>query len=329
MGIDPRGGVEENAAEVVRLPNGTDFTKGEVGALQVLLTGKPEERDPLKYAEIFRVARMKLGITPLMHFACWSEDINGRRRAKGADLVAIANELDQLILQASGALPSSDHKHLLLGGTLWNVAIVRRNLWRYRSAATVQRQSSAWYGLAGDVPNYLKGIFAAQVEEVTAAFVDGDSEAIRNSILALVAARDLIWHALPEYPSWMKQNAMIHIAWPVAMCAVAYPDLFGREAYRGDVEAAKAGPLAQWAQVLRLYDLYAEEQFAAIIEQAPVDMPSSSADNAALTVQIFKALAERALGRNDEAENRLRAVAGHRGLDGGIPVVVAKKLLTR
>lgn len=327
MAIEPRGSVEEIAAQVVQLPDGTDFTKGEVGALQGLLIGKPEERDPLKYAEIFWRAAESAAASPWMRFACRSEDINGRRRAKGANLPAIAEELGQFIRQASEELPMSNHKYLFLGGVLWNVAIVRRNLRRYREAAAAQRQSSAWYGLAVDVPNQLKGVFAAQVEEVTAAFVDGDSGAIRRSILALIAARDHVLFALPGYPGWMQQNAMIHIAWSLAMSAAAYPNLLDWRSYRDDFDAAKAGPLAQWAQALRLWDQYTEGRFAEIIEQVPVDMPSSSADNAALTVQIFKALAERKLGRSAEAESRLRAVAGHQGLDGGIPTAVAKQLL--
>ena len=266
-----------------------------------------------------------------MRFACWAEDINGRRRAKGADLPAIADELDRFVREASEGLPMNSHKYLLLGGASWNIAIVRRNIRLYANAAAAQRQSSAWYGLAGNVPQQLVCIFAAQVEEVTAAFVEDDEEAIRRSVLALIAARDHILYALPEYPVWMQQNAMIHIAWPLVMIAAAYPDIafppLDWRNYSEDFARAKAG-VPQWAKVFHLWDEYVREQYAEVVGQEPVDLPSSSADNAAFTVQILRALAERKLGRAAQAEERLQAVAGHQGLDGGIPIAVAKKLLS-
>lgn len=324
--LDPKAFVREIAAEIVKFPDGTDFARGEAGALSPLLTGKPEERDPLKYAEIFRIAAANLAATPWMLFACRSEYLNGRRRATGADMPVLADELDQLVADASNELDNNAQKYLLLGNVLWNVAMVRRGLRRYLEAASAQRESSAWFGLAGDVAKQLTGIFAAQVEEVTAAFVGGDDQKIASSIHALIAARAHVRDALPEYPGWMQANAATHIAWPIIMARLVGATTL-LPTYGPDFDAAKKSGMVQWEKVFKVHEDLSSGMCQEVVSTAPVVLESSSVNNATLSVQIFRAMAEQALGHVAESRGRLRAVAGHQGPDGGIPIAVAKRLL--
>ena len=324
--FDPKAIAEELADLIVQLSDGTDFAKGiSAPLMNVLLVGKTEERNPLKYAEIFRLAASKVDSSSWMHFACRSEEINGKRRAKDADMPALVLELDRLVAEANGQLPNTKERNTLLGNVLWNIALVRRGLRQYSEAAAAQRQSSAWYGLAGNVEKQLIGLFAAQSEDVTAAFVSGNDDLIAKSCKALIAARDHVAYALPVYPGWMKDNAPLSIAWALTMGQLARIEVDRPD--NDDFLAGGQSRFPQWAKVFNVfatYDAGAYEETAALV---PVDLPSSSGDNAALTVQIVVALAEQQLGLMDKAKARLTAVASHQGPDGGIPMAVAKRLL--
>jgi uncharacterized protein YbjQ (UPF0145 family) len=315
----------ELAEEIARFPDGYDFR--EERELQKLLTGQVEERNPLKYAEIFRAVAARDDISPWMKFAARSEDINGRRRAKGAQHAEIVRELSALAEEISGGLPESREKSFLLGGIWWDAAILNRNLRRYREAAAAQRRSSSWYGLGGYVEKYLIGIFAAQVEEVTASFEGKDDVLIRRDIEALVAARNLVRSALPDYPSWMKTNAPVHIAWAVMMAELRGVYGIDSKNYREDFAESRNSSMPQWARVFQVWEDYRQGRYKQVTGAAPVDLPSSSADNAALTVQILVGLAERKLSRPEQAQERLRAVANHSGANGGIPIAVAAVML--
>lgn len=331
--FDPKAAAEELADLIVQLSDGADFAKGiSAPLMNVLLVGKTEERNPLKYAEIFRLAASKADSSSWMHFACRSEEINGKRRAKGADMPALALELDRLVAEANDQLPNTKERNTLLGSVLWNIALVRRGLRQYSEAAAAQRQSSAWYGLAGNVEKQLIGLFAAQSEDVTAAFVDGDDDLIVKSCKALVAARDHAEYALPAYPDWMKDNAPLSIAWVLMMARqIEVPAYITGESaaiwHSVDFDRGLKSRFPQWAKVFNVFAMYYDGRHEEVAAQVPVDLPSSSADNAALTVQVVVALAERKLGRVDEAKARLTAVANHQGPDGGIPMAVAKRLL--
>lgn len=330
-GFDPKAAPEELATLIVELPDGVNLAAGEVGALGALLTGKVEERDPTKYAEVFRLASEK-AISAWMRFACRVEEVNGRRRAKGADMVGLAAKLDEIARKANAELPNTPEKFGLMGLTLYNVALVGRGLRRYKEAAEAQRKSAGWYGLAGDRAKQLVGIFASQVEEVTAAFVDGGDSAIVRSIRALVAARDHTANAVSPYPKWMEDNASLHIAWAIMMARIAGNSLVSwvlLEEHRADFEAGKGSRFPHWARVFSAWDLFTAGNYRAVVGEVPLDLPSSSADNAALTIQILAALSARALGEVAKAEERLRAVAAHEGLDGGIPIAVAAHLFTK
>lgn len=327
MGLDPKSSVTELAEKMVELPDGTDFS--ELTLNRVLLLGKPEERDPLKYADVFETVTKNPKASVWMRFACWAEKINGRRRAKGADMAALADELDQLVFEASNELPNYQHKYTLLGRVLWNAALVRRGLRRYSEAAQAQRQSSAWHGLAGNAEQQMVGLFAAQVEEVTAAFVAGDDKSIVRSLRALVAAKDLSLNASNEYPNWMKDNAPVHIAWALAMAepivSLPHPELCF-ENYLEDARTA-AKPFAQWAKVFEVLDMYANKDYEGVIRENPVDLQSSSADNAGLTVRVVVGAAHLQLDHEEEYRKCLQAVMAHSGPDGGLPMAVAKRLL--
>lgn len=331
MPLNPLASVEVNAHEIVQLPDGTDFARGAHDQLLPLLFGAPGERNPLKYAEIFGIAKNLASTTLWMRFACDFERINGLRRAKGADMAALGSELNALVRQTERELMNEDPKYTLLGGMFYNLAIICRGLRRYRDAATAQRKSSAWYGLTDDVPKQLVAIFAAQVEEVSAAFVREDIGDIARSIRALMALRDHIFRALPEYPGWMKDNASIHIAWARMMAQFGFsdPERLIPSLMPWSDEASTAGQSRspQWAQVFRTWLQFGTMQYEEVTREIPIDLPGSSANNAGLTIQIIRAIVERRLGRTVEATSRLHAVANHTGSDGGIPMVVARRLL--
>lgn len=331
MVVDPKASPSDLAAFIVTLPEGTDFSQDPTRVLQkTLLTGKPEERDPLKYAEIFGRAATSLNVSPWMRFACRAEELNGERRAKDADMQAIAVKLDALAEEAGNALPNTKARNMLLGGVLWSGAIVKRGRHQYKEEAATQRLSAAYYGLAGETAKQLVGMFAAQVGEVTAAFASNGDGEITRACLGLIAARDYAANALPIYPDWMQENASIHIAWALAMAHLG--DVPGANAafldqHEADFFNGRHSRLAQWARVFQVWKIYRNGWHANVIVQDPVDLPSSSADNAALTVKLLVALSQRALGQEQAAKTRLAAIANHQGPDGGIPMAVAKRLL--
>ncbi len=327
--FNPRASSEELAGLILGLPDGVDFSAEEVGILgKTLLTGKTEERDPMKYAQVFELAS-EGATSPWMRFACRAEEVNGMRRARGADMVGLADRLDQIAREANAALPNTSEKFGLLGNVLYNVALVKRGLRWYEEAAEAQLQSSGWYGLSGDRAKQLVGIFAAQVERVTAAFVAGEDVAIVRSIRALVAAREHVAHVVSPYPNWMVDNAAIHISWPLMMARIAgIPEVSWAwlEAQAADFQAGTGSRYPQWARVYSAWDFLKVGNYRQAAGEVPIDLPSSSADNAALSVHILVALAERALGITN-ALARLQAVGAHQGPDGGIPMAVARRLL--
>lgn len=327
--LDPAASPEELARLIAVLPDGTDLGSDCVGKLgRVLLTGLPAERNPAKYASVFNLVRANPAASPWMRYAAWAEEVNGKRRVKGADMPAIAGELDALGREAAAALPSSPHKSSLLGNVAYNRGIVCRGLRRYAEGARAQRESSAWFGLAGNAAKQDTSLFAAQVETVSAAFVLGDKEAVRLNCAALAALRDYILMSSREYPAWMKDNASIHIAWAFMMARLLgaiTPDVPGT--YGADFRAGGESRFAAWALVFRTWRRYAAGEFSEVVQTQPIDLQSSSADNSTLSIQLLIALAKREEGDAESAKLILQSVAGHAGPDGGIPIAVAQQLL--
>jgi len=327
--LDPAATPEELALQIVGLPDGTDMGGDCVGKLgRVLLTGKPEERDPLKYARVFDLAMRDPKATPWMRFAAWAQSVNGRRRAKGADMPAIANELAKLSGEAASQIPNGPHKYLLLGDVAYNLGIVNRGLRRYEDAARAQRVSSAWFGLADNRAKQDVSLFAAQVEEVTSAFVRGDSAHIRVHSTALAALRDYIANTHTYYPAWMQDNACVHIAWALMMGslfgAIDEKSLMGHQEY---FVAGELSRFAAWKTVFETWEAYRRLEFDWVIATNPIDAPSSSLDNSTLTIRILVALAKRMQRDAEGARTILEAVAAHSGPDGGIPIAVANRIL--
>lgn len=310
--------------EIIQLPDGFDFTKTNLYA--VLLLGKPEQRKPEKYANTFFLASGNSKASKWMRFACWAEKINGKRRVKGADMSALASELDELVRQASDELPNGNNKYNLLGASFYNAGIIRRGLRMYKESAEAQRQASAWYGLAGNIEMQYVCLFVAQVEETTAAFVCGSSTLIERSIRALIAMRDHIKVVIDPYPSWMQDNAHIHIAWATT-AAYEFDVKVYYDDFEDDCQKWEESRFAQWAKVASVRKLLLEGNCNEVVKQNPIDLHSSSADNASLTIQVLVAQAYLYLGNKNEFGKIITAVANHNGLDGGIPMAVAKKII--
>ena len=209
--LDPNADPADLANQIVTLPNGTDMGSDCVGKLgRVLLTGKPEERNPAKYAQAFALVRQDARATAWMRFAAWAQQLNGERRITGADMSAIARDLGELAVQAADQIPSGNPKFLLLGDVAYNRGIVNRGLRRYDDEELSQRESAAWFALAGNRAKSDTSLFAAQVGVVSAALVSGSSARIHMSIEALVAARDFVFCQDYPYPAWMGDNAHLH-----------------------------------------------------------------------------------------------------------------------
>lgn len=316
------------ADEIVALPDGFDFSKTNLSSV-LLLAKNPSERDPHKYAEIFYLATKHPNISLWMKFACWAEAINGtRRHAKGSDMPILLRELDALVERANNKLPNGDHKYILLGTIFYNMGIIRRGLRQYWESAKDQHHASAWFGLAGDTEKQLVSLFVAQVEETTAAFFAGDDDEIERSIRAMFAFRDYITYAVTPYPVWMKQNASIHIAWASYMAVLGFHITTMFE-FGKDFRDWRDNSPAQWARAAHALELYYADKFSELTEQDAVDIQSSSADNAGLTVKIFVALAYRELGKKAKSKKILTEVANYAGPDGGIPIAVATRLLAK
>ena len=319
----------ELAKEIVGLPDGFDFA--ETNLNKVLLLGKPEERNPVRYADIFfTIVKLFPKASPWMRYASQAEEINGLRRAKGADMLMLADNLDDIIKFASDNLPNEKNKFIFLGGSYYNVGLIRRGLRRYQDAVSAQRQASAWYGLAGNTEKQLVYLFVATVEEVTATFVNRDWNAINRSIFAMIAMRDHIRSSFEVYPAWMEQNASIHIGWALVMACVAGIEgsiLFPQ--YDADFQMWKDNSTAQWKRAALVIESYFTGYFSETVKQTSVDIHSSSADNAGLTVKIFVALAHRGLSNEAECKKILTDVMNHAGSDGGIPIAIATRLLEK
>ncbi|OGF82209.1 hypothetical protein A3B18_02725 [Candidatus Giovannonibacteria bacterium RIFCSPLOWO2_01_FULL_46_13] len=314
---------QKKVEEIVSLPDGVDFQENvDPVKLYYLLIGKPEERNPIAYAEIFEEAAKHPKASEWMRFACIGEGLNGRRRAKGADHADIEGRFVSLSGDA-GKLPESVAKQSLLAGNWYNVGILRRNLRRYSESADAQRTSSSHYGLAGNVVRHLMGLFVAEVEEVSASFASSDDDLIRKRIRAMVSARNYVLDSLEEYPVWMQNNACVHISFAVAMTEFRGMKGVASKDYATDFRAARGSSMAHWAKAFAVYEDYRRGRYEKVTKAVPVDLPSSSLDNANLMVQITVAYAERKLQHRERAEGRLRAVANHTGPNGGIPIAVA------
>ncbi|MDP2676987.1 MAG: hypothetical protein Q8O83_04885 [bacterium] len=323
----------ELAGEIIQLPDGFDFSQTNLFS-SFLVAKDPSVRDPKKYAHIFENAMLHPKVSIWMKFACWAERINGLRRTKGADMPALASDLNELVKQASEYLPNGNDKYTLLGTSFYNMGIIRRGLRQYWEAAKDQRHASAWYKLAGNTEKQLISLFVARVEETTAAFVAGDVDGIKQSIRAMIASRDRIANVVKPYPVWMKQNASIHIAWAASMAFLGFgltivglseDDGPGEDHFRNWRDHSPA----QWAKAAHAVELYYADKFSEVVGQNAVDIQSSSADNAGLTVKIFVALAHRELGKKAKAKKILTEVMNHAGPDGGIPIAVATRLLAK
>ena len=326
--LDPAATPEDLALQIVGLSDGTDMGSDCVGKLgRTLLTGKPEERNPLKYAAVFDLVRNDPKASPWMKYSAWAESVNGRRRAKGADLNAIVDELNKLADEAVAAVSASDSKNLLLGNVEYNLTIACRGPRRYEEGMRAARRSSAWFGLAGNAAKQDTSLFVAQVEMVSVAFVAGDALATRRACLCLVALEGYIEKASYPYPAWMADNAPIHIGWAIMMGYLIKAFNRGEHSsYFGRGEASRFAPWKRVFDTWRAYDLC---EFDKVIATDPVDTPSSSLDNSTLTVRILVALAKRETGDKDGARAILEKVANHTGPDGGIPIAVAKSLLSQ
>lgn len=308
---------------IITQPDGTDFSK--MGDLQRLLTGNPGERNPLEYAAIFEIASQAVDISPWMEYACRIEVINGKRRAKGADFKTLVAELETLATEAAADVPDGVHKYALLGSIKYNTALILRNLREYSRAAEAQRQASGWYGVAGDSEKQAVYAFAAQVEEVTAAFVKGEPTEIEKDISALIAMRDFVANTFHPYPQWMQMNASLHIGWAVMMANILDIGPSWTQ-FPADFKAGVASPLVAWAKVFRVWLLYSTGMLTEAAGMMPVEVQSSSASNTDLSVKLIAALAGKCSMNMDIT---LTEIAEHTGPDGGIPMAVAKELLKR
>lgn len=319
------------AGDIVRLPDGTDFASGDVGSLfQGLCLGKSGvPRNPARYAEIFSDVAAHPGVSPWMHYAAKLEVVNGLRREEGAHLEGLANRLAGVIEEASLALPSSRDRDLLLGGAAYNLGILRRGLRQYADAAESQLQSVGYYALAGDRGKMFASLFVSDVETISDLFVDQADPT--EAIDSLIACDQYAAKTLDVYPPWMHDNAPIHIAWAVMMNALYMGEfeagLLKDEYVKDEFRSARGTKFPHWATLFQAWEEFLQKDYQAVIDRAPVELPSSSADNARLSLQILIADAEYELGRDEDAKRRLRAVKDHDGADGGVPIAVATAIL--
>ncbi len=315
---------EALAAEIVLLPDGYSFSSlKEEKELAGLLT---VARDPLRYAEIFAAVRKHRSASAWMQLAARAEEVNGRRRAKGADAPQLATDLDRIAREAEQTLPGSREKYALLANVRYNEGILNRQPRTYSQGADAQRLASAWYGLAGNTEMQYTCLFVAAVEDVSAAFCSGDDGALRYALRALVAAGALIEAQFSGYPEWMFSNAPTHISSAIVLANLMRDGLYPEDYSRHLLEASKTD-MVHWNKFFAVWNDFSESRFSDVAVSLPSEVESSSLDNARLSVQVVVALAERNLGKNDEAKARLERVANHAGPDGGMPIAVAKRLL--
>lgn len=325
--FDLKSSDEAITEEISKFPDGFDFNKTNLA--QILLLGKPEERDPARYAKVFSTVKRHPKASVWMRYASWAEKINGERRIKGADMPKIAADLHVLLHCAKIDLSNGNNKYILLGTANYNLGIIRRGFRKYTEAAQAQREASAWYGLAGNTGMQYVCLFVAAVEQATQDFIDGGYRKIDRAIKMMVALREHIQCVVSPYPDWMQKNAAIHIRWAQIMAQhyLGYSWFGHYDQENEDFRYWGEHASAHWIKAAHVIKQYEKCEFSQMIRQDVIDTHSSSADNAGLTVKIFVALAHKKLGNKDEYKKILTAVANHTGPDGGIPIAVANQLL--
>ncbi|MEK7555191.1 MAG: hypothetical protein AAB518_04380 [Patescibacteria group bacterium] len=330
IALDPASSDEELIETIVAWPDGTNVGKDADGLAATLLTGKPEVRNPSRYAGIFDGVARHPRATPWIKLMAQSESVNGRRRLPGANMEALSAELNGILTDAERELEPGKAKHVFLGSGFYNAAIVCRGLRRYRDEEAMQRRAAAYCALAEDWAGHDTDMFAAQVGAVSHAFVAHEA-AIESSIKALIAVRDFIKEQRYPLSKWMVNNGSQHIAWSIMMADImgALDDLKLDECGDDFAEAKKIG-LAPWVPVWEAWGSYCDDDYDTVIATEPSKAPSSSNANADLTLKILIALAREKRdddGDVEEAQKLLEAVVNHQGSDGGIPITVAKHLL--
>lgn len=331
--LDIRKTVDELAAEIVILKDGTDLEK-DIGLRAILLGDKTlgVARDPNLYANIFKRAGDLPEASDWMKNACAIEMVNGRRRdSYSCSFVSVENMRDAL-------LSLSVNDALLSGKKDYNLALLERMLRNYHAASLIHQRSARAFANAGQTVDALVALFVADVESASDALVNGDYETITEAIDRLLETECVVRGATDPYPTWMAENAAVHIVWAqmMAACVLDYccNDVlyFVTDEMFTEALVAAEKKMPHWHTVLRMAKLCDEREYDRVLEmgsdalQNLGGVKSSSIGNTQLTWKILMARACFYLNREKEANDRLNEVISHSGLDGGVPMSAADSM---
>lgn len=329
--------VEELAAEVVQLPDGTDLEK-ESGLRPLLISGIKQNIN--KYADVFELAATSLNLsrTRYMELACTVEVVNARRRNPDNPLESIAEKANVLANSLATASDFSTDERMLLGKLNYNLGLIERMRRNYDCASLYQQRSAAHYFAAGKSVDALVALFVAAAENASDAIVSGDvwSSRTQAALDHLVATEALVRGAASSYPVWMKENAALHIVWAKIMAAVMVSgkDLIHiRPVTEAEFAAALSTTYVHWKTTMELVKVFGERNYTEVVVKVQEalnqlkNMGSSSIGNTQLTWKILAALSLINLGKKEEARALLSEVTSYAGPDGGVPMAVASRCL--
>lgn len=325
--LDHTKPVEELAAKVAELPDGTDL-ENESG-LRTLLIGS---RDPDKYADVFELAAT-LAKTNWMELACVVEMINGRRRNPENLLVPLVARATDMVQRFADKDHLSVDERLLLAKLFYNTGLMERMNRNYDSAALLQTQGAIHCLESQGASAAIVALFVAAVENTSHAITKASSASkeTRAALSHLTSMERLVRGATDTYPLWMQENAALHIVWAKMMAACGAHTLYNLLDEVSDEEfaAARSTTYPHWKVVMELAELFDMGYNEMVVKkvndslQSLTDVKSSSIGNTQLTWKIIGALSLLKLQRRKEALNLLAEVVEHRGLDGGVPIAVA------
>ncbi|MBI2552451.1 hypothetical protein HYW17_04100 [Candidatus Uhrbacteria bacterium] len=317
---------EALAARLVAEPLGADFFMGHpVGDLLSGRNGAPQ--DPARYAHLFELASNRT-TDPAMRLACRVEEWNGRRRPpNAADHNTVATAYARIRDDLIQDLPSGQFKYLLGASVCYNLGIVLRGLRHYREAGNSQLASANYFMAAGRQEKAPVGLFLVAVEYTSDSITRDSSPEIAVQLAHLRQMRELVRATTEKYPLWMQENATWHI-WFAHL--LAERDYLEREDDRNELRSGTfPTAYASWKRLFQVSEIADPETQIAAADAALVapEVTLTSFANVVLSLKLHKARALKSLGRTDEARAVLTEVTSWTGVDGGVPMAVAARLL--
>lgn len=327
--LDVSKSVEELAADVVGLPDGVDL-ENDTGLRAILLGDKTKgvARDPGRYADIFGRAGGLSGVSAWMKNACVIEMINGHRRDPSCSFKSVDD-----MWNALSSLSVNDT--LLCGKKDYNLALLERMSRNYHEASLTHQRRARAFANAGQTVDALVALFVADVESASDALVGGDEDDINEALCRLEETERVVRGVTDPYPTWMAENAAVHIVWaqmmanfPAGSDVLNYVD----DDQFAEALAASEKKMPHWHTALQMAKLHDDGEYDEVLKmgrnalQNLGGVKSSSLGNTQLTWKILMACACFGLIMYEESYSLLNEVINHDGLDGGVPMAVAKRV---